>query len=269
MRPLRTILLAIALSCFAVPFGVTAAESPAVGTGSVLSGSGIDLWALRRERTQGFLETYQDFRITDTAWNDKWQKGRQKLALHITKCHEAVRKANRDTLLPVTLQCERSQLLLEQEMLKRERSMILARPGITPAIRQDALTKSDALTSAMQTVIDGIDAKVFRSIADLKQARGNLLAQYREPAWIALIRFRADAALTWIAQVLLDRGETTQDAMQTCFIDAESRFSAVLSLANLPALRTGYIEGMNKVLDCLDTEKSEQNSSSTSSNTTP
>lgn len=196
----RSLLLAVSLLLAASP---VIAQSSSSGSGAVQSGSGTDIWQLRRERALGFTEAWGTFAPIFASWQGKWEKAHGKMLTHIDRCRIDVRTSNRDTILPVTLQCYRGQLLLEQESLKREREVIKAWPGISDGIRTQALQEIDDLLSAIQPVIDAIDAKVFGSIAAFKDVRQNLRTQYRNPYWIAEAHLRADAARTWLAHLLV------------------------------------------------------------------
>ncbi|MDD5041172.1 MAG: hypothetical protein PHX87_02780 [Candidatus Peribacteraceae bacterium] len=209
---MRTFVLSCLAFCILTPVACAQAAS---STGSVATGSGgiVDVWALRRERVGSFGSQWATFAIVRKGWVTKWQKAHDKLMTHVDRCHSDVRSANRDTLLPVTLQCERGQLMMEKDSLNNERGVIAQWPGIPETSKTALLDAIDALQDAIQPVIDGIDAKVFTTVDAFMNVRANLLTQYRQPYWIAAERFRADAALMWLDSLLLTLKSVSEEEL--------------------------------------------------------
>jgi len=201
------------LSCFAFCFLIPAAGAQAASSASsVTSGSGtVDIWTVRAERSASFGTQWEPFALVHKSWLTKWQKAHEKLLSHTDTCHLNVRSANRDTLLPVTLQCYRGQLNLERDALTNEREVISLWPGIPTESKTAMLQSIDALLSATQPVIDAIDAKVFTTLDAFQDVRTNLRTQYRAPYWLASAHFRADAALTWLDHLLISLRTLTQE----------------------------------------------------------
>lgn len=187
----------------------------------------MDVWVRRQERVNDFAEQWQSFALQQKSWVTKWQKSHSKAVTLIDRCNGDVRSANRDTLLPVTLQCYRIQLKLEQEALTNEREIIRRWPGIAAESRTAMLERLDALSGAIQPVIDAIDAKVFPTLDAFRNVRANLLTQYRQPFWLQSARFRADAALIWTDSLLISLHtlmveETLSPALQKKILAAQS-----------------------------------------------
>ena len=217
MRPLLFAATALTLLCMSP---LAYAEPGASSVSSASSGSGGDIWAARSARAASFGPRWTSFAPLYASWMTKWQKAHSKLTAHIARCHDSVRSANRDTLLTVTLQCERTQLLTEKDALTIEREIIAQWPNLSEDRAADMLAKIDALSSAMQTVVDGIDAHVFPTLAALRDVRRNLLTQYRQPYWLAGAHLRVDISRTWVAHLLLtlqaalDEGTPTSEGAQ-------------------------------------------------------
>ncbi|MDO8468519.1 MAG: hypothetical protein Q7S29_02055 [Candidatus Peribacter sp.] len=207
---MRTVILSLLAFCLLTPmaYAETASSLSSAATGS---GNSVDIWAQRQERVGMFGAQWADFALVQKSWVTKWQKAHGKLTAHIDRCHDDVRGANRDTLLPVTLQCYRGQLMLERDSLTNERSIVNQWPGIPAASKKAMLGKMDALLSSLQPVVDAIDARVFTSLDAFQNVRANLLTQYRQPYWLASARFRADAALTQLDDLLLSLHSLTQE----------------------------------------------------------
>lgn len=276
MRPL-SLLLAGTLFLTAAP---ALAQESSSASSAEQTASGTDVWQLRSVRAQGFTEAWGTFAPVFASWQGKWQKAHDKLLTHIDRCHIDVRSSNRDTLLPVTFQCYRGQLLLEQEALKREGEVIKAWPGISDDIRSQALREIDDLLSAIQPVIAGFDAKVFSSIATFKDVRHNLLTQYRQPYWLAQAHLRADAARTWLAHLLMSLqpliADTTlpPEAVQkittalACYEEADPLLAAAVSAGTMEESGQKFREAAALLKNCrtfLSEAQSLQNQSSSAS----
>ncbi|MEI8230238.1 MAG: hypothetical protein WCG83_03790 [Candidatus Peregrinibacteria bacterium] len=244
--PLRTI-LTLALSLSLIPAAVASAGQTA--SGATLAGSGTDVWAERLSRTEGFIAASKNFAPVQAAWPEKWQKYQAKLSAHISKCRDAVRKANRDTVTSVSMQCLRTQYLMEQDFLKREKTLYQGLPGITDPIKAEMTAKNEALSGAFQSLIDGIDAKVLRTTDDLKRVRKNLLSTYRVPYWLSVAHLQADEAQTWTISLLLTSRETAPDNAP-CLGAAEALFITSSSATTQETAMDAFTKGSLKILKC-------------------
>lgn len=276
---LRIFALSCLAFCFLTPmaYAQTASSASSVATGS---GNVVDVWVVRKERASAFGTQWADFALVQKSWVTKWQKAHGKLTAHIDRCHDDVRSANRDSLLPVTLQCYRGQLMLERDSLTNERSIINQWPGIPAASKKAMLGATDALLSAIQPVVDAIDAKVFTSLDAFRNVRTNLLTQYRQPYWLASAAFRADAALTQLDDLLLSLHTLAQDgtlasAQQEkvlsallCYASAEPLFAAARDAETLEESRKNFALAITTIAPCsafLNEAQALQSSSSLSS----
>jgi len=250
----RSLVLFFLFAC-AAPAAFAEGTTAETGTGAAL-----DPWTMREERARTFdvQKTELSTAVREAAWI-KWQKSRTKLTDHLDRCHFDVRHANRDTLLPVTMQCYKGQLVIELESLKRS--------GTGPLTHSDALKaelamKTTDLTGAIQTIMDGIDAKVFPTLATLKDVRKNLLTQYRQPYWLALTHARADEAFTGVAKILVSLRTASEDATfaaavkekteeaMVCYLKAESFLAASTEATTIEASRASFEQARTTLATC-------------------
>lgn len=213
IRPMRPFALSL-LICLLLLMPTAQMRADVSSAYAAESGSGTvtDTWAERSERVASFGSQWSSFAPIHASWMTKWQKAHDKLASHIQRCNVDVRSANRDTLLPVTLQCYRSQLIMERDALRQEQDIIRQWPGLPDAQRSAMQESGDALLNALQPVVDAIDAKVFSTFDMFRNVRSNLLTQYRKPYWLAAARVRASGAMTWLDFMLISLREVREDA---------------------------------------------------------
>lgn len=133
------------------------------------------------------------------AWENESAAARERLAAHRRDCREAVRRANRDQLMDRLLSCYRSDLLQDVNIIRKQVQHASAVPLLDPAVKAAATGALFKLIDAEMTIVNAIDTGLFEREESLQEARNNLRANYRESAWLALTRFRADWELTYIA----------------------------------------------------------------------
>ncbi|MDD5751671.1 MAG: hypothetical protein PHS73_04095 [Candidatus Peribacteraceae bacterium] len=248
-----SLLLALAPVCAA-----QGTPLPQTDSGTVI----MDTWEIRAARAAGFRNQRTAFALQRSAAWSKWQLSRRKLTDRLDRCHTEIRASNRDTLLPVTQQCLKGQLIIERDALKRDRTVYEKLPGLSDAVRATLLVQTDALTGALQTIIDGMDAHVFSTMAQLKDVRANLLKEYRQPYWFALTRSRADELLTWTAHLLTALSYSAADSSippaahakaaeaSACLEGAETAFATVLTDEDAVSARTKLTAGMITARTC-------------------
>jgi hypothetical protein len=100
--------------------------------------------------------------------------------------------------MPTLLQCYRSDLLLESNILRKQMIYVNAIPLLDPVTKASATGSIALLTDAQMTIVDAIDTGLFTSASGLEEAKRNLRANYREPYWLGMLRLEADYELTWI-----------------------------------------------------------------------
>lgn len=126
---------------------------------------------------------------------------RARRATFMTDCRRDIRSANRDTKFPTTLRCFRGLLMQRLGYLRDERRN---RPlGFGPA-HDLLLSRTDALTDAMTTIVDAIDSDVYDDDASLKDAKARLYAQYEEPYAAAILAAQAERLEHWLFVLVND-----------------------------------------------------------------
>lgn len=135
-------------------------------------------------------------------WENESAAARNRQAQHRRDCREAIRRANRDQLMDRVLSCYRSDLLQDVNILRKQTQHFNAVPLLDPVIHAEATGSILDLIDANMAIIDAMDTGVFDGESDVREARRNLRANYREPAWLAFTRLRADWELTYIAFIV-------------------------------------------------------------------
>jgi hypothetical protein len=248
----RRVLLSLVL--FSVPFVVSAQEVPTgsgatTASGSVTIQETAELKALRNIRTKDFRSKMLAFSKIDASFRTHETAFRKKRAELRRNCREELRRANRDTKFPKTLQCFRSEMTLEKDFLQERSDWLAAMPGVPNTARSVAVSRLDVLRDAVDTVVLGIDGKVYVTIEDLLEARANLLAKYRTPFAESLTTARAETLLTWTQELILsldstlasdgsslsEDGKASWAAARECLLKTEH---ALLNLHNADAAPT-------------------------------
>lgn len=174
-------------------------------TGALLSGSGTlhDPTLERSARAEGFIKQMQmTKKETDTLRMQSHDRRLKRIA-HSEECRKQMRKENRDSLFSTMLNCLRGDLMFNLDTLRKERSFVEKASGVPDLVQQASLSAIDALSDAITAVIDGIDTGVYASVAELTEAKKNLMEHYRSPYWTAMTRLRTERLQTWIAHLLV------------------------------------------------------------------
>lgn len=154
------------------------------------------------------------------------------------ECRQEIRKANRDAKSEVILRCYRAELSQEKTQLRRESALLEVLPGVTQDVRAQTRVAHDAMLSALQTLLDGIDAGVYGDATLLTNAKKRLHTQYRVPQRASLLRLRADRALAWVILIARRLPEALQDAPQKT---EEQRMAALGCLESQRDLLTAIL----------------------------
>lgn len=120
----------------------------------------------------------------------------------IPDCRDELRRANRDSVFPVTLRCFRGLLVQDLTMLRKRETYVAELTGISDAVRESALTAVRDLTDAVVTVANAIDTGVYERPEDLIDVKQRLTLQYRIADWQADLLLRIDRHRAWLAQLL-------------------------------------------------------------------
>ena len=114
------------------------------------SGSIVDPVREAREyRVEGFrsgiLQTRKARALFIRQAEDSWAKRTE----HRRKCAEDLRRSNRDSRLSILLRCERGQLALSVELLRKRQQQLASLPGLSPTVREQGLSAQARLIDAI------------------------------------------------------------------------------------------------------------------------
>ncbi|MBU0767123.1 hypothetical protein KKF55_05105 [Patescibacteria group bacterium] len=179
-------------------------------------------------------------------------------------CRNDIRQSNRDTKLPTLFRCYRGALTLDLETLRKERTNLVDITGATEEVREATLATINPLMDAIATVIDAIDAGVYESEEDLKEAKRNLTERYWTLKWMASTKLRADEMLTWTVFLMSEtaplilRDDITEVEQEiytnayACLESAELRLTEVLDTQELNTASEKMDAALGGITDCLD-----------------
>lgn len=157
----------------------------------------------------------------------------KRLAAVRADCRADLRRANRDMLLSVTLECYRSDLTLQTEWLQTEASYVEQLKGLAPAMKQRVLDAIGTSADAMQTIIDAIDSDVYSDASQLVSAKRRLWEQYEDARYLAWGLMRADRLRGWIGLLALRLGQLPPPAEgEEASLDALNESIDCLTLLN-------------------------------------
>lgn len=241
MLPRKLFAVLVALTLQGSTITVASMQSVS-GTGQTLSAEeqAAQQKTLRENRTKGFRDAVIAFQKKEDAYRKAQKTYLQKISDFRTACRADLRRANRDTKFKVVLRCERGELSLQKEFMRKERDVVAQTPGIAENIRTNAGARLTSLIDAVTLVIEAIDSGVFTAQGNLAEARSNLLRKFRIPAWESLTLARADRLLTAVMLLLRDleanpeqttstgSGAIATISPQTCLEEDESKLIALL-----------------------------------------
>jgi len=234
----------------------------------------------REERAEGFMVRILNEQKNQASYHH-WMDGhRTKTLLHLSDCRREVRYANRDTKFPTIQRCFRGQLTLNLEGLRKERSYLASRPGLSKSSRTELLSAVDELTEAITAIVDGIDTGVFVAEDNFQEAKRNLADLYRTPMWIAQVHGSADVLLTWAAHLIIQMKEHMQlaeDPERTqilrntvdCFRDAEFLLKDTVALSEYEAAEEALTQSLIHMHTCLEIAEGAPYNTSTPQETEP
>ncbi|GEM_PF-6935567 len=214
-----TILLILA-SLTVVPMTTLAQETTETGSGMTVeeSGSGRTLRDML-DAIQTTLGTPKDATPSTIAVDEKllqeWQTESVRMRKRITQnrqdCAEAIRRANRDTLMETAARCVRNDLLQETALLRAHQEVLDATPLSSEATRLKVQEAMTAFTDASTAILNAIDAGLFRQMDTLRQATRNLHTQYRQTLHSQYTLLRLERERTWMLS-LRDRMSALREA---------------------------------------------------------
>lgn len=134
-----------------------------------------------------------------TQMKDERTRQAQRRLEHRTDCRERLRKANRDQQAETAATCFKEELALETAILRKERTIVASLASLSPEVRVYALTTTDALIDAAQTIMDAVDAGLYTETAEMEDAKARLHARYRVPRMGAMLLAETDMDRAWNA----------------------------------------------------------------------
>jgi hypothetical protein len=191
-----------------------------------------------------------------TAWASEVQRYAERSGELRTRCHEEIRKANRDTIVSKSAQCLRSDLLLEITHRRKQADMFADMQGVDGNVAEAASIGVGAYVSAANAVVDGVDTGVFTTVDMLKQAKRNLDVTYRTPMLRTFVRARASRAASLARSLAASVNAALNGDARRPFIDAFvpciERAQGLLSAATDPAsdVNGTYAAGIMELRRC-------------------
>ncbi len=268
--------LFLAVLCVTPSLTLAASGDVLTGSGSgAAAGSGAEiryegdlesatLKARRADRAKDLRTLLLQTKTADAQFRERVAAFQRKRAETRATCRDDLRASNRDTRLPILLQCYGAELSAERDLLAKQKTYVQAMPGVTAGIKTQALTRLDQLDAALDAIRFAIESGVYASPDDLMEAKKNLLARYRIPAADALAAARADRAGSIAGSLIirLDAARAAEIAAtgsaradwtdaRHCLSQAETALETLA--ANASADRnTATKAGTDELLRCID-----------------
>ncbi|OGJ85127.1 hypothetical protein A2529_01520 [Candidatus Peribacteria bacterium RIFOXYD2_FULL_58_15] len=232
-------------------------------TGALLSESGAlrDPALERSARVEGFIKQARVTKKETDTLRTQVRDRRLKRIAHSEECRKQMRKENRDSLFPMTLNCLRGDLMFNLDILRKERTFVEKAAGVPDLVRQTALSAIDALSDAITAVIDGIDTGVYASAAELTEAKKNLMERYRSPYWTAMTQFRTERLQTWIAHLLVQADPILASVsegsgallktFEACLMQEEKTLTAASAATDHASAEAGLAKAQTALAACV------------------
>jgi hypothetical protein len=222
-------------------------------------------WQARITRSQEFLQNLEDVQGAAESFRRAVRQHRERRSEHRGTCAEDLRSASKYTKFPVALRCYRADLVLNAELLRKERTYLEQMAGVSETTRALALTRTDLLADSIAALVTGIDSDVFETLEDLVESKQNLLKNYRTPQWLAVNQMKANQLATWIdslvtrVALLTENEQETLDTSVTalllegitCLNEAQQLLTPVTSTQELQEARTQLHTAEEHIQACL------------------
>lgn len=230
------------------------------GTTTVTADSG----ALLLERLNAVAERAMPLKDLATpekaraAWASEVQRYAERSGELRERCHEEIRKANRDTIVSKSAQCLRSDLLLEITHRRKQADMFAELAGVDASVAEAVSIGVGAYVSAANAVVDGVDTGVFSTVDMLKQAKRNLNETYRKPMLRTFVRARASRGASLARSLAASVRTALNGDARRPFIDAfvpcVERTHDILMTATDPAsdVTGNYSAGIMELRHCAE-----------------
>ncbi len=214
--------LGLALTLSAVP-----AFAEETGSGASASGTEVIDVSVALPQKLSALHTALNERIPETridvllpapkiaGWQSEIARNVEKSRTDRAYCRDAIRQANRDTLIDRASTCMRADLMQEISFLRKQSSYVATLPFLDATLLADAKARISTLIDADMTVVGAIDAGLYLQTDQLLDAKKKLTDQYRLPYWNAMIKVRADRQLVWVGLMVRRLDEVLKEGNNT------------------------------------------------------
>lgn len=175
-------------------------------------------------------------------------------------CRTRLRKASASTRFGILSDCVIDDLLSQQAALDELADAIGSTPSVTDTARTATIQAVAAERDAIDTLVDGIESRVYGVETDLQKARQRLVQKYSTPRWLALTRLRADRGLHWIAWLAGGLQETatgsgaalttTDDTTIACLLTTTKLLIAATTEADLTTAHQQLDDGLSQLASC-------------------
>lgn len=240
-------------------------QEPDLSTGALLEmQQEKELWDSRKERVQDFWVDMMNYRKTVQDFREGHKERKQKRAQKRIDCREDVRRANRDTVNPITLHCFRAVLTTDLEILRKQKQYVEGIAGLREEYRSAALFHIENLMDAISTIIQAIDAGVYSDKDGVADAKKNLGEAYRTHHRLAMTHMRIDRSITWLIHLMvrlktieekLDPAEEVvakMDEAIACLEVKQSALEELLPMEDNEALIVAFRQVQSEVKICTD-----------------
>ncbi len=185
-------------------------ENPTAATGSTITK--VDRVAQNRQERADGLKAYH---LKMKSLLEPYESAKKKYiderkALRV-QCREDIRRSNRDTKFTTELRCMRGELTLDRELAVEEKKVLEGMPNQTNVVKMRFLEPMSNLVDALNTFIAAIDKGVFETEDELREARRNMQANYRDPMNEARIVAKADRLLYPVDALLIGTVRTQKE----------------------------------------------------------
>lgn len=242
------------------------AEEPAGSSGATATEPGLtaeeQAWQARIERAAGYRTHMLQTRKGVELFYELRRQNREEIAENRERCAEELRRANRDAKFTALTHCYRRELLLQRELLEKQRQYAESVPGVPADMRGSTVEAIDGLLDAIDAVVAGIESGVYRDAGEMGEAKQNLHRLYRLPAMLSFARLEIDRTQTWIAHLLHRLFTMTQNtelspeafakASETlaCFVEAEGALTAARTLESYEETNSKFSQVLTDLQHC-------------------